>query len=105
LQCKAKLLNPLITNSHAALQHVKAAAEQFKTIAPRAVLLRYLSDMTAPALALFKSLAMLTGTGHLLDLGRLASLRAYAPAIYGQMRSAPASGAKVGQGLLTESRN
>jgi hypothetical protein len=48
LHGKAKLLKPLIANIHAALQHVKAAAEQFKTADPWAVLLRYVSDKIAP---------------------------------------------------------
>lgn len=50
---KAYLLKPLIANIQAALQHVKAVAEQFKTADPWAVLLRYVSDKLAPTLGPF----------------------------------------------------
>jgi hypothetical protein len=45
---KANLLKPLIANLHAALQHVKAAAEQLRAADPWAILLRYVSDKIAP---------------------------------------------------------
>ena len=54
LHCKANLLKVLIANIHAALQHVKAAAEQFKTVDRWATLLRYVSDRIAPTLPPFK---------------------------------------------------
>ena len=50
LHGKAGLLRSLIANIHAALQHIKAAAEQFKTTDRWAVLLRYVSDKIAPVL-------------------------------------------------------
>ncbi|MDO9146257.1 MAG: hypothetical protein Q7U52_01030 [Hydrogenophaga sp.] len=45
---RAYLLKPLIANIQAALQHVKAVAEQFKAADPWAVRLRYVSDKLAP---------------------------------------------------------
>jgi hypothetical protein len=69
LHGKAKLLKPLIANIHAALQHVKAAAEQFKTADPWAVLLRYVSDKIAPMLGPFRPPMGLLATGQLPDLG------------------------------------
>ncbi|MDO9147232.1 MAG: transposase [Hydrogenophaga sp.] len=51
---KSYLLKPLIANIPAALQHVKAVAEQFKTADPWAVLLRYVSDKLAPTLGPFR---------------------------------------------------
>ena len=51
---KANLLKPLIANVHAALQHVKAAAEQFKSADRWAMLLRYVSDKIAPTLGPFR---------------------------------------------------
>jgi hypothetical protein len=51
---KANLLKPLIANIHAALQHVKAAAEQFRTADPWTLLLRYVSNKIAPSLRPFK---------------------------------------------------
>ena len=54
LHGKAHLLRSLIANIHAALQHVKAAAEQFKTKDPWIVLLRYVSDKIAPVIGPFR---------------------------------------------------
>jgi Transposase DDE domain group 1 len=54
LHGKANLLKTLIANIHAALQHVKAAAEQFKTADRWAVLLRYVSDRIAPMIGQFR---------------------------------------------------
>lgn len=63
LHGKANLLKPLIANIHAALQHVKAAAEQFKAADRWAVLLRYVSDRIVPTLAPFKPTTWLPATG------------------------------------------
>ena len=63
LHGKANLLKGLIANIRAALQHVKAAAEQFKTADRWAVLLRYVSDRIAPTLGPFKPPAWLPATG------------------------------------------
>jgi hypothetical protein len=60
---KTKLLKSLIANIHAALQHVKAAAEQFKSVDRWATLLRYISDRIAPAIGPFSSPAALPETG------------------------------------------
>ena len=60
---KAHLLRPLIANIHAALQHVKAAAEQFKAADRWALLLRYVSDKIAPALGPFRPPNALPATG------------------------------------------
>ena len=60
---KANLLKPLIANIHAALQYVKAAAEQFKTADRWAVLLRYVSDKIAPTLGPFRAPTGLPATG------------------------------------------
>ena len=60
---KANLLKVLIANIHAALQHVKAAAEQFKIADRWAVLLRYVSDRIAATLAPFKPPPWLSATG------------------------------------------
>jgi hypothetical protein len=54
LHGKASLLKTLIANIHAALQYVKAAAEQFKAADRWAVLVRYVSDRIAPTLGPFK---------------------------------------------------
>ena len=53
----------LIANIHAALQHVKAAAEQIKSTDRWAVLLRYVSDKMAPVIAPFRLPQALPGTG------------------------------------------
>ena len=63
LHGKAKLLKLLIANIHAALQHVRAAAEQFNTADPWALLLRYVSDKIAPTLAPFRPPTGLPATG------------------------------------------
>jgi len=54
LHGKANLLKPLIANIHAALQCVKAAAEQFKAADRGAVLVRDVSDRIVPTLGPFK---------------------------------------------------
>ena len=63
LHGKANLLRVLIANIHAALQHVKAAAEQFKAVDRWATLLRYVSGRIAPTLPSFKPLPWLPATG------------------------------------------
>ena len=63
LHGKANLLKVLIANIHAALQHVKAAAEQFKTVDRWATLLRYVSDKIAPTLPPLKPPPWLPATG------------------------------------------
>ena len=60
---KAKLLQTLIANIHEALQHVKAAAEQFRTADPWTILLRYVSAKIAPVLGRFRPPAALPATG------------------------------------------
>ncbi|MDO9314825.1 MAG: hypothetical protein Q7T97_09800 [Burkholderiaceae bacterium] len=60
---KAHLLKPLIANIHAALQHVKAAAEQLRTADPWAILLRYVSDKIAPTLGPFRPPVGLQASG------------------------------------------
>ncbi len=60
---KASVLKALIANIHAALQHVRAAAEQFKAADRSAVLLRYVSDSITPTLAPLKPPPWLSGTG------------------------------------------
>ena len=60
---KANLLKPLIANIHAALQHVKAAAEQLRAADPWAILLRYVSDKIAPTLGPFRTPAGLQASG------------------------------------------
>jgi len=47
---KANILKSLIANIRAALQHVRATAEQFKTTDPLAVLMGYVSEEIAPTL-------------------------------------------------------
>ena len=63
LHGKANILKPLIANIRAALQHVKATAEQFKTADPWAVLMRYVSDRIAPTLGPFRHMDVLPATG------------------------------------------
>ena len=63
LHGKANQLKVLIANIHAALQHVKAAAEQFKTVDRWATLLRDVSDRIAPTLPAFKPPPWLPPTG------------------------------------------
>ena len=59
----AHLLKSLIANIHAALQHTKATAEQFRTADPWTALLRYVSEKIAPTLAPFKTPISLPATG------------------------------------------
>lgn len=63
LHGKANALKALITNIGAALRHVRAAAEQFNSIDPWAVLLRYVSDKIAPTLEPFRPTNRLPATG------------------------------------------
>jgi hypothetical protein len=56
-------LQPLIANIRAALQHAKAAAEQFGSTDPWAILLRYLSEKIAPVLGPFSPPVELPATG------------------------------------------
>ena len=50
LHGKTEVLKRLIANIHAALQHVKAAAEQFKDLDRWGCLLRYVSDRITPVI-------------------------------------------------------
>ena len=63
LHGKAGLLKSLIANIHEALQHVKAAAEQFKATDRWAVLLRYVSQRIAPVIGPFRPPQGLPATG------------------------------------------
>jgi hypothetical protein len=63
LHGKANILKQLIASIGAALQHVKAAAEQFKTADRWALMLRYVSDKIAPTLPPFKPPTGLPATG------------------------------------------
>ena len=63
LHGKVGLLKSLIANIRAALQHVKDAAEQFKTTDRWAVLLRYVSDKIALTIEWFKPPNALSATG------------------------------------------
>ena len=63
LHGKTGLLKSLIANIHAALQHVKAAAEQIKTKDRWALLLRYVSDKIAPVIGPFRPPNALPATG------------------------------------------
>jgi Transposase DDE domain group 1 len=63
LHGKAHALKALIANIGAALQHVKATAEQFANADPWATLLRYVSQRIAPTLAPFKPPTSLPATG------------------------------------------
>ena len=60
---KRHMLKQLLVNIDAALQHVKATAEQFKMTDPWAVLMRYVSDRIAPVLGPFRPPAGLQGGG------------------------------------------
>ena len=66
---KVDLLESLLANTHAALRHLKAAAEQIKSTDRWAVLLRYISDKIAPVVGPFRLPQALPGTGCLPDLG------------------------------------
>ena len=63
LHGKANLLKVLIANIHAALQHVKDAAEQLEAVNRWATLLRYVCDRIAPTLPSFKPSPWLPATG------------------------------------------
>jgi hypothetical protein len=63
LHGKANILKALIANIHAALQHVKDTAEQFRVIDRWAVLLRYVSDRIAPVFGPFRPPDVLAATG------------------------------------------
>jgi predicted HAD superfamily phosphohydrolase len=54
LHGKVGLLKSRVANIREALQHVKDAAEQFKTTDRWAVLLRYVSDKIAPTIRRFR---------------------------------------------------
>ena len=58
-----RLLKSLIANIHAALRHVKAAAEPSKTIDRWAVLLRYVNNKFLPTLGPFRPPTGLLETG------------------------------------------
>jgi Transposase DDE domain group 1 len=60
---KANAIKALIANIGAALQHVRATAEQFKGSDPWAALLRYVSERIAPALGPFRPPNALPATG------------------------------------------
>jgi hypothetical protein len=60
---KVSILKSLIANIRAALQHVKATAEQFKSIDPWTVLMRYVSDKIAATLGPFRPPDALPATG------------------------------------------
>lgn len=59
----ADLLKSLIANIHAALQHVRAAAEQFKSADPWALLLRYVSNKITHCLPPFRPPDALSASG------------------------------------------
>lgn len=63
LHGKADLLKRLIANIGAALQHVKAIAEQFKGLDRWACLLRYISDRIASVIGPTKPAPGLPATG------------------------------------------
>jgi hypothetical protein len=69
LHGRADMLRKLIANIGAALQHVKAAAEQFKDLERWGCLLRYISDRSAPVIGQPKPAQGLPSTGLLPDLG------------------------------------
>ena len=64
-----QMLKRLIANIGAALQHVKAAAEQFKDLDRWGCLLRYISDRIAPVIAPSRPPPALPAMGQLPDLG------------------------------------
>ena len=63
LHGRADVLKRLIANIGAALQHVKAAAEQFKDLDRWGCLLRYISDRIAPVIGPPKPAQGLPATG------------------------------------------
>ncbi len=69
LHGRSDTLKKLIANIGAALQHVRAAAEQFQGLDRWRRLLRYISDRIAPIIGPPKPPAALPATGSLPDLG------------------------------------
>jgi len=63
LHAKAQLTRSLIANVGVALAHVRASAEQFKTVDRWAILLRYIGDRIAPALGPVRASPRLEPTG------------------------------------------
>jgi hypothetical protein len=63
LHGRADTLKRLIANIGAALQHVRAAAEQFKDFDRWGCLLRYISDQIAPTIGPPRPPPGLTATG------------------------------------------
>lgn len=63
LHGKANLIKTLIANIHAALQYVKAAAEQIKSADPWGLLLRYVSAKIAPVIGPFRPPTAVAATG------------------------------------------
>jgi hypothetical protein len=63
LHGKAKLIKTLIANIHAALQYVKAAAEQIKSADPWSLLLRYVSAKIALVIEPFRPPTAVAATG------------------------------------------
>jgi hypothetical protein len=63
LHGRADVLKRLIANIGAALQHVKAAAEQFKELDRWGCLLRYISDRIAPLIGPPKPQPALAASG------------------------------------------
>jgi hypothetical protein len=63
LHGRADILKRLIANIGAALQHVKAAAEQFKDLDRWGCLLRYISDRISPVIGPPKPPPALPATG------------------------------------------
>lgn len=63
LHGRADILKRLIANIGAALQHVKAAAEQFENMDRWGCLLRYISDRIAPVIGPPKPPPALVATG------------------------------------------
>jgi hypothetical protein len=63
LHGRADILKRLIANIGAALQHIKAAAEQFKDLDRWGCLLRYISDRIAPVIGPPKPPPALPATG------------------------------------------
>lgn len=57
------IFKPLIANIGAVLQHVKAAAEQFKDLDSQSCLLRYVSDRITPVIGQSKPATSLPATG------------------------------------------
>ncbi len=60
---RADVLKRLIANIGAALQHVKAAAEQFKDVDRLGCLVRYISDRSAPVIRPPRPLQRLVAAG------------------------------------------